>query len=396
MPLTGESSPASAVQLSEGPSSPAPASLPDNDDILREILLRLPPLPSSLPRASAVSKRWRRLVSDPHFARSFRAHHRTPPLLGFFAYHSGTLAFTSALDPPDRIPPARFTLAPRPGRRLCFLGCRHGLALLLDWALLEAVVWDPITGRQHCIEFPPEFKVDTENYFYNGAVLGPAGDNDGDDRHFRLVLVRAHIQGMLASACLYESKSGKWGSITSTAVPSTNLFESSVLVGNALYWLLSRSNDLLKFDLDRQALTVIQKLAGAANSTDLSCFQVLRTHNGELGLAVLSEHTLRVWRSIVSSDGVVRWVLRKTVDLGKLLSLTTGSNTCPATITGFDEDSNVMFLCTSVDFFMIQLESMKFTKLLKNTVIYSCYPYTSFYPEGLNPLRDLAKADQTK
>ncbi|KAM0834922.1 hypothetical protein ACQ4PT_063272 [Festuca glaucescens] len=66
------------------PHSPAAGPLED-DDLLREILIRLPPQPSSLPRASAVCKRWRRLVSDPSFFRRFRLHHcRNLPLLGFF------------------------------------------------------------------------------------------------------------------------------------------------------------------------------------------------------------------------------------------------------------------------------------------------------------------------
>ncbi|PVH66002.1 hypothetical protein PAHAL_1G123500 [Panicum hallii] len=60
--------------------SPAPAPAPplDNDDLLSDILLRLPPLPSSLPRASLVCKCWRRLVFAPAFVRSFRARHRAP------------------------------------------------------------------------------------------------------------------------------------------------------------------------------------------------------------------------------------------------------------------------------------------------------------------------------
>ncbi|CAO2038917.1 unnamed protein product [Urochloa humidicola] len=47
------------------PSSPAAASLPDNDDLLSDILLRLPPAPSSLSCATLVCKRWRRLVTNP-------------------------------------------------------------------------------------------------------------------------------------------------------------------------------------------------------------------------------------------------------------------------------------------------------------------------------------------
>jgi hypothetical protein len=54
----------------------ASATLPDDD----EILLLLPPRPSSLPRASLVCKRWRRLVTDPHFRRRFRSRHPNPPL----------------------------------------------------------------------------------------------------------------------------------------------------------------------------------------------------------------------------------------------------------------------------------------------------------------------------
>ena len=50
-----------------GTSPAAPASLPDDDDMLREILMRLPPQPSSLLRASAVCKRWRRVTTDPRF-----------------------------------------------------------------------------------------------------------------------------------------------------------------------------------------------------------------------------------------------------------------------------------------------------------------------------------------
>jgi hypothetical protein len=84
--------------------------------MLWEILLRLPPQPSSLPRASAVCRRWRGLLTDPRFLRLFRAHHRKPPLLGVFQscdipslitalmilpIHSRWIEFNSILEPHD-------------------------------------------------------------------------------------------------------------------------------------------------------------------------------------------------------------------------------------------------------------------------------------------------------
>ncbi|KAK1667406.1 hypothetical protein QYE76_055565 [Lolium multiflorum] len=59
--------------MSSSARSPAVTPLED-DDLLYEILLRLSPQPSSLPRASAVCKRWCLLVSDPGFFRRFCLH----------------------------------------------------------------------------------------------------------------------------------------------------------------------------------------------------------------------------------------------------------------------------------------------------------------------------------
>ncbi|CAM0878567.1 unnamed protein product [Alopecurus aequalis] len=91
-------------------SSPSPL---DDDDLLREILLRLPPQPSTLPRASLVCTRWRAVLSDPHFLGRFRKLHQNPPLLGFFAGDFGTPhVFAPILGSPNRTFPARFSVPP--------------------------------------------------------------------------------------------------------------------------------------------------------------------------------------------------------------------------------------------------------------------------------------------
>ncbi|CAN6271729.1 unnamed protein product [Urochloa humidicola] len=135
--------------------SPALATPLDNEDLLSDILLRLAPSPSSLPHASLVCKRWRRLVSDRAFLRRFRARHRRDaPVLGFFTQESRNVKFTPTLEPPDRLPPRHFSL--ELGTRCGILGCRHGLVLIYSQSDLQLLVWNPVTGDLSRVAVPPE------------------------------------------------------------------------------------------------------------------------------------------------------------------------------------------------------------------------------------------------
>ncbi|KAF7026881.1 hypothetical protein CFC21_038967 [Triticum aestivum] len=141
-------------------SSPAGLSSPlEDDDLLWEILLRLPPEPSSLLRASAVCKRWRCAATDPRFQRRFCQHHRKPPLLGFFEHSVDGIVFKPVLDPPDYIPPQRFDVRLHGidsgrGTGVKLLGCRHGRLLLMHWQQAELIVIAPITGKKFCLTVP--------------------------------------------------------------------------------------------------------------------------------------------------------------------------------------------------------------------------------------------------
>ncbi|KAI4964577.1 hypothetical protein ZWY2020_005403 [Hordeum vulgare] len=73
------------------------------------ILLRLPPLPCSLPRAVLVCERWRGIVSCARVLRRFREHHRrSPPLLGCFVEGISPVRFEPTLEGPNRVPQSRF------------------------------------------------------------------------------------------------------------------------------------------------------------------------------------------------------------------------------------------------------------------------------------------------
>ncbi|KAL6653162.1 hypothetical protein ACP70R_012087 [Stipagrostis hirtigluma subsp. patula] len=353
----------------------------EDDDLLAIILLRLPPRPSSLPRASLVCKRWRRVASDPYILGRVAAHHRRPPLLGFFSTDrmlSGNIYFTPTLDPPDRIPLARFFLRLDEGSRI--LGCRHGRVLLVDRGLL--VVWAPVTGDHRCVAVPPPFR--GMERFLNGAVVCAAGDQGHvhgvcHSSPFQVVLVGSGKERIFAR--VYSSETGTWGNIS---ILQGNVLEvttdrPSTLVGNSIYWLLKgwRRYAILEFDLERQNLAVID----VPDALGQHEFLITPADSGGLGFLVLSGLTARLWKREANCDGVSGWVLRNTVELRSLLSLgQQSSEERSQTIMGLVEDDNMLLLLIDSDVFMVHLESMQFEKLSGKRDHCLCHPFTSFYP----------------
>ncbi|XP_044405527.1 uncharacterized protein [Triticum aestivum] len=358
----------------------------DDDDLLPEILLRLSPQPSSLPRASLVCKRWRRLVSDTGFSRRFRLRHRRNlPLLGFFDRH---LSFSPTLEAPNRVPPGRFSLQRDDDDDDHFvpLGCRHGLVLIYIPARLQILVWDPITADQHYIAIPPAVVACASKTPVNGAVLRAAGDV----QHFQVVLVVAYDddeQHRRVLACVYSPKTGLWGDPISTPLPcqavqvdvisfptlvSTNV---AVLAGDSLHWLLvGNFNGILEFDLEKQRLAVIRL------PDEVNCWKLMRAEGGGLGLLGMSNSNCntQLWKPKTYCDGVASWVLRRTIDLENILPLKPAEKGA-IVILALAEDNNVLLLWTIIGLFVVDLESLKFKKLFETMIVSHYYPFKSVY-----------------
>ncbi|CAM0947639.1 unnamed protein product [Alopecurus aequalis] len=351
--------------------SPALTPLED-DDLLCEILLRIPPQPSSLPRASAVCKRWRGLVSDPGFSRRFRLHHRrNPPLLGFF-HRFGGRSFVSTLEPPNCIPPERLSLQ----RDDYFegsmsLGCRHGLYLIWLPKPRQVLVWDPITGDKHHIAVPAPFN--TENTLVNGAVLRDAGDV----QHFQVVVVvvdGSNDQHIQASTCIYSSKTSLWGNLISTPIPyednmsrfrlHTSFATEALLAGDSLYWKLAGNLvGILEFDLVKQSLAMIWvpvNMLGVGKS-----IKIMRAKGGGLGCFVVSESdcTVQLWKRKIDCRDVASWELAKTIEMDKILSLKPEEKG-NLYVLGFAEENNAVLMWTMIGLFMIHLDSLKVSRVL--------------------------------
>ncbi|XP_047085831.1 uncharacterized protein LOC124697255 [Lolium rigidum] len=368
------------IRRRRGKSPAEPASLPDDDDILREILVRLPPLPSSLPRASAVCKRWRGLVTDPRFLRQLYAHHRKPPLLGVFSRrkHLGNeFQFNPILDPPDRIPPRRFNLGRCSSHNgYNFLDSRHGLVLVEIRFLKGVVVWDPISSEQRRLAIPPEF----ETRSFNGAVICAAGEQGHvhggcHSNPFKVVLMSAYKLFSQSLVCVYSSETGIWGNLILTEASCKIRRQRPVLVGNSLYWVCSRES-IFEFDLGEHGLTVI---AGPPVADDIifQNHQVIQDQHGALGYAILSYPHFELWQRKANGHGGATWVL----ETHTILELPQAEGVM-VLLLAYDCDSDVILLSVSGNTYMVQLKSMQSRKLYETIDITGHLPFKSFYTPG--------------
>uniref|UniRef100_A0A0E0B7P1 F-box domain-containing protein n=1 Tax=Oryza glumipatula TaxID=40148 RepID=A0A0E0B7P1_9ORYZ len=357
---------------------------PDNDDLIDEILLRLPSQPSSLPRASLVCKQWRRLVSDRGFLHRFRARHRDPPLLGVFKDELHHPVFRSVLDPPDLIPPDRFALRLDDYRAASLLGCRHGLVLIFKFTTRELLVWDPVSGARRRVAVPPEL-AGGEKSVMNGAVLcaaAAAGDDGFRSCHFKVVLIGSSKMDGRIFASVYSSATGEWGDAIFTGPVSTiyHFGSPAILVGNALYWLLSVSgHHILEFNLETSTLAVTDGNWPETNFSSDCRYCIMRGEDDNVGLAILSYRGFQMWERKVTLGGAARWVLRKTVKLHDILGLSSAVQREKIDIVGYVEDTNAFILVVDTAFYMFQVDSMQSKKLFDCNVITRCHPFTSFY-----------------
>jgi hypothetical protein len=252
----------------------------------------------------------------------------------------------------------------------------------------EVVVWDPLTGQQHHVPFPPELRNARGDIYWSWHAAVLCADDDDGHVHgdcfsspFKLVLI--HEGDMQAQTCLYDSSSGVWGDFVSTTITdSVFMMRPSILVGNTLCWSI-HGGDVLAFDVKTQSLGVIEKPTDNYIA-DRWLFQLLRMEDGGLGFALLSE-TIQLWERKPNCDGVVRWVLlQKTIPLDGMLSWGIHSANDTILFTGYDEDTNVVVLATRLGNFMLQLGSIKIKHIIKrnNLGCYIFYPYTNFYTAG--------------
>ncbi|CAL5079050.1 unnamed protein product [Urochloa decumbens] len=332
-----------------------PPALPElMDDLVEEILLRIPPDdPASLIHAELVCKRWRRIVSDPGFRHRLREllrHRAHPPILTGFLCN------------------------------LIDLGLQDIWTNPIDCGLF---VWDPATDHVTTLpKLPPHVYGGSESlsssWKWNTTVLCAGGS--ACDRHrlgccgrkpFIIVVVGGGGVRNYYS-CVYSSEDGAWSNGTYTLGhnwgPQRNIAMAmpTALVGKSLYF--SNNIGIIRFNLDTQGVCMISLPPDCVgNSTVL-----MTTEGGErLGLAtVVRRSKLFLYSGVTSPDGkVVRWDVSRVIELGTVLPAgALASLYRRHVVVGIADDIGVIFLRRDDGIFTLYLNSGHVKKVYKDTV----------------------------
>ncbi|CAN6180905.1 unnamed protein product [Urochloa humidicola] len=376
------------------------------DDLVEEILLRVPPSdPATLIRAGLICKSWRRILSDPDFFRRYHddLHHRTPPLLGFL-HSSGTTnssprvhGFVSLVSPSPFSQPS-FVSASGDPSSWRVLDCRHGRVLVFIRTNSrpdddELVVWDPITGDERHLA-PPSHPYDCAV----GAVLCAAADRCdhrschrgpslvvfvGSSECTTWACVRSSNDDDAAAgttwsraSAIFHGDINDWASLLAGT-------ERSLLAGDDLYFTAigGSSQMVLKYSLSDRWLGL------HLNFLPFWCMenkQVLMTaEDGKLGVAGVSVtgHTLELW-SRQTAAGINTWTRDRAIELKSMLPIAFGDPpawTNPEfRVLAFAEGADTVFISTNAGVFALGLKSGRVKKVLETTVSVVVFPYVGF------------------
>lgn len=257
--------------------------------------------------------------------------------------------------------------------------------MLLCDAGARFIVWDPVTGGQRLVPRLPAVRNSDCVWYGFGAVLLR---DDGDDAAassggFRVAVAFVQEDAGAAVAAIYASNMGAWGDlITAQATPPPRAVPwaqtPGVAVGDSVYWLLDDDRVLLlKLRAGEHVLVVLEPTnAWRVHGRNL---KLMRTPDGELGLAAVTGDMLHLWTLQEAEDhgagGAVSWALHRTVHVDALLPRAWRPR-CPkfgevrslalaledretipcARIVGVYEDGTVVFLKRMYDIFMLWVE----------------------------------------
>uniref|UniRef100_A0A453NFR1 F-box domain-containing protein n=1 Tax=Aegilops tauschii subsp. strangulata TaxID=200361 RepID=A0A453NFR1_AEGTS len=305
--MTSQQSPSPAEAKSPRPPAPTTVIALD-DDLLREIFLRLHSLPTLVRAALSCRTFFHAVRSSPAFRRSFREA-RPPPLLGLFFDPDGpsipAFAPLRRRSDPDLAAVVRgadFFLTHLPDDdddaaalpEWVIYDCRDGYILLEHGSLEQYAVYNPLTRALDLIPQPPDEIFDDQNG--DASCLGCyiLSSQEGGEP-LRLVYT-CHVESR-ARAAVFSSESREW-QILPWSEPVTPLPEDE-------HWL--------KMDVPPNLV-----------DQDLM-FKVGETKDGRPCIVCPIDFELHAWVWRAGQDGIETWIFDKKFPLETIVEVTEGT-----------------------------------------------------------------------
>ncbi|KAM0844323.1 hypothetical protein ACQ4PT_057125 [Festuca glaucescens] len=312
-----------------------------DQDILHEIFVRLPSLPS-LVRAAFTCRTFLDAVrSSPAFRRRFRALHCSPVLGHFIHNEQDTLIpnflplrrrsdpdlgavlrgadfFLTRLpvsqeDEKDAVPDPEEDDDAFPGWSIH--DCRDGFLVLGNWSAEQMAVYNPLTRTMDLFPLPPREDSDHDGLYVDFHIL----PSEEDHRSFRLVCVRHRQTG--ARALVLSSDTSKWQNFPWADIDGF-WPQNGTMVNGCIYWTIGMPNDARVLNTATMQFSRIHLPPRRVNTT----WKAGETKDGRLCMAcvpleVQAQRPLDVWFWRADGDGVDRWMLDKSLPMQELAEI---------------------------------------------------------------------------
>jgi hypothetical protein len=120
---------------------------------------------------------------------------------------------------------------------------------------------------------------------------------------------------------------------------------------------------------------------------NIGCSRIIRVEDGGIGLAVLSYPTFRMYDRKVSSHGSSTWVMRKVVEMDKILGSLASMQARQMYIAGYAEDAAAIVVSMHNEMkedylHIVQLDSMRYEEIGPDFLENPYHPYATFYTGG--------------
>ncbi|KAF7074123.1 hypothetical protein CFC21_079033 [Triticum aestivum] len=394
-----------------GPTSPAPVATTTAitaicDDLLCEIFLRLPSLPSLVRAALACRAFLHAVRSSPAFRRRFRAVH-PPQILGFFNGQTGIHSLIPLDGRSDHDLAAavhgsdfRFIRLPKDrdesrSRWEILNGCRDrcGYVFLCNEDTNQIAAYNPLKWALYIFPYPPQQACDPHCLDFHIIF-----SEDGQ-RSFRVVCV----QQKLARFSVFLSDSREWQSFSWVAQPGYDGGDNCVL--SSYTDTVMNEFDRLAFWKDKNTGYIVvlntvtlqisrMDLPQPLKDKDSTQFELGRTNAGKLCMVCADgfgadKTMIAVWIWRADGDGVDRWMQHKVFPLNTFIDVTTCSAEygvivvqVVVVIDGF------VFLCIDFGsltkfFLSFCLETENVNEFFNHTFHNDIHPYIMAWPPSL-------------